>query len=241
MANEQTYDFSGLKALFINCTLTKSPKTSNTQGLIDASTNLMEKYGVSTEVIRPVDDDDIATGISPDLRQEGWKADTWPDKYQPKIMVADIVVLAGPIWLGDNSSVAKQVIERMYGSSGETNERGQYIYYDKVGGCLITGNEDGYKHCSMNIIYSLMHIGFTVPPQASAGWVGPAGPGPSYMDKDSGGPESDFTNQTMTFMTWNLMHFAKMLKDQGGVPAWGNQQDKWADGERFGFEQLKRK
>lgn len=240
MAKADGYDFSGLKALFINCTLTKSPGVSNTEGLINASANLMKKYGVSTEVIRPVDDDDIATGVAPDLRESGWKADTWPEIYQPKVIAADIVVLAGPIWLGDNSSVMKQVIERMYGSSGETNDQGQYIYYDKVGGALFTGNEDGYKHCSMNVIYSLMHIGFTIPPQASAGWVGEAGPGPSYMDEGSGGPKNDFTNQTTAFMTWNLMHFAKMLKEQGGVPAWGNQQDKWSEGEYFGFESPRR-
>lgn len=233
---EDKYDFTGLKALFINCTLKKSPAVSNTDGLIQASARLMSKNGVKTEVIRPIDDDDIATGLSPDLREKGWKADSWPDKYQPKIMEADILVLAGPIWLGDNSSVMKQVIERLYGSSGETNKKGQYLYYDKVAGCLITGNEDGYKHCTMNVIYSLMRMGFTIPPQASTGWVGPAGPGPSYMDKGSGGPENDFTNEMTTFMTWNLMHFAKLLKDIGGVPPWGNQRDKWTAGERFGYE-----
>ncbi len=54
------------------------------------------------------------------------------------------------------------------------------------GGCLITGNEDGAKHCAMNILYSLQHLGYVIPPQADAGWLGPAGPGPSYLDPDSG-------------------------------------------------------
>lgn len=106
----------------------------------------------------------------------------------------------------------------------------------KVGGCLITGNEDGAKHCSMNILYSLQHLGFVIPPQADAGWVGEAGPGPSYLDPGSGGPENDFTNRNTTFMTWNLMHLARMIKDRGGIPAYRNQRSKWEAGCRFDFE-----
>lgn len=119
---------------------------------------------------------------------------------------------------------------------GEFNEKGQWAYYPKVGGCLITGNEDGIKHCAMNVLYSLQHIGFTIPPQADAGWIGPVGPGPSYLDEGSGGPESDFTNRNTTFMTWNLLHHARMLKDAGGIPAYGNLPEEWKAGSKFGFE-----
>lgn len=228
------YDFSGLKALFFNCTLKKSPEVSNTQGLIDVSTNIMKKHGVSVEVIRPIDHK-IATGVYPDMREHGWDYDEWPEIW-PKVLTADILVVAGPIWLGDNSSATKQIIERLYAHSGEHNDKGQYIYYSKVGGALITGNEDGIKHCTSNILYSLQHIGCAIPPQADAGWIGEVGPGPSYLDKDSGGPENDFTNRNTTFMTWNLMHLAKLLKDNGGIPAYGNQREKWFEGERFDFE-----
>src|SRR3546814_20180769 len=65
----------------------------------------------------------------------------------------------------------------------ELNEEGQYAFYGRVGGCLVTGNEDGVKHCAMNILYSLQHVGFVIPPQADAGWLGEAGPGPSYLDR----------------------------------------------------------
>jgi multimeric flavodoxin WrbA len=143
-------------------------------------------------------------------------------------------VLTTPIWLGDPSSVCRRVIERLYANSGQTNDDGQYIYYGRVGGCLITGNEDGAKHCAMNLLYSLQHIGFVIPPQADAAWMGPAGPGPSYRDEDSGGPDNDFTNRNVTFMAWNLMHTARMLRDNGGVPAHGNQRSAWKEGERFG-------
>lgn len=230
----KTWDFSNLTALFINCTLKPSPQVSNTEGLAKISMDIMQKHGVKTELIRSVDLD-IAPGVYPNMTEHGFATDAWPD-IQKKVMEADILVLCGPIWLGDNSSEMKKIIERLYSFSGELNEAGQYAYYGRVGGCLITGNEDGVKHCAMNILYSLQHIGYSIPPQADAGWIGEAGPGPSYLDKGSGGPENDFTNRNTTFMTWNLMHFAKLIKDSGGIPAYGNQRTAWDAGTRFDFE-----
>src|SRR5579864_8717508 len=234
MANKQ-WDFSGLKALVFNGTLTKSPESSHTERLIKVSTAIMDKHGVKTEVIRTIDHPDIATGVWPDMRQNGWAKDEWPTIYK-KVMAADILILVGPIWLGDNSSQTKKVIERLYACSSLLNDDGQYAFYGKVGGCLITGNEDGIKHCAMNVLYSLQHLGYTIPPQADAGWIGEAGPGPSYLDPGSGGPDNDFTNRNTTFMTWNLLHLARMLKDAGGIPARGNQRSEWDAGCRFDFE-----
>jgi len=198
----------------------------------------MDKHGVKTEVIRAVDHD-IASGVYPDMREHGWESDEWPEIYK-KVQAADIVVLCGPIWLGDNSSEMKKVIERLYANSHILNKAGQYADYGKVGGCLITGNEDGVKHCAMNVLYSLGHLGYTIPPQADAGWIGEAGPGPSYGDKledgSIAGVDNDFTNRNTTFMTWNLMHLAQMLKNAGGIPAHGNQRSEWDAGARFDFE-----
>ena len=227
-------EYDDLRALYLNCTLKRSPAVSHTEGLIDVSRKIMEKQGVQVDLIRAIDHD-IATGVWPDMTEHGWAVDEWP-AIQEQVMAADILVIAGPIWLGDNSSVTKQVIERLYGNSSILNKHGQYAYYGRVGGCLITGNEDGVKHCAMNILYSLQHLGYTVPPQADAGWIGEAGPGPSYLDMDSGGPENDFTNRNTTFMTWNLLHLARILKDAGGVPAFGNQRSEWDAGCRFDFE-----
>ena len=226
-------DFSGLRAMYLNCTLKKSPETSNTQGLVDASAAIMRKHGVAVDVIRFVDHD-IATGVYTDMTEHGWETDAWPTLHE-RVMASHILVIAGPIWLGDNSSVTKRVIERLYGGSGVLNEQGQYAYYGRVGGCLITGNEDGIKHCAMDVLYSLQHIGYTIPPQADAGWIGEAGPGPSYLDEGSGGPENEFTNRNTTFMTWNLLHLARMLKDAGGIPAHGNQRSEWDAGCRFDY------
>lgn len=238
MNEPDAMDFSGLSALFLNCTLKPRPSLSHTEGLMDVSRRLMERHGVAVEVLRPVDYQ-IAPGVYPDMTEHGWERDDWPILWE-KVRGADILVLGTPIWLGDKSSVCTRVIERLYAQSGETNEAGQYVYYGRVGGCIVTGNEDGAKHCAMNILYSLQHIGYLIPPAADAAWVGEAGPGPSYLDPSSGGPENDFTNRNVTFMSWNLMHMGNMLRRQGGIPARGNQIAAWNDGERFGFEPTKR-
>jgi multimeric flavodoxin WrbA len=166
----------------------------------------MERNGIAVDVVRAVDHD-LPPGVQPDMREHGFETDGWPELF-----------------------------ERLYGNSAQLNERGQYAYYGRVGGCIITGNEDGAKHCAMNVLYSLQHLGYTIPPQADAAWLGEVGPGPSYLDEGSGGPDNDFTNRNTTFMTWNLMHLARMLRDAGGVPAHGNQRSEWDAGCRFDFE-----
>ncbi len=226
-------DYSGLRALYLNCTLKPTPELSHTDGLIRIARSVMEKQGVHVDVLRPVDHD-IAAGVYPDMTEHGWTSDAWP-AIQEKVMAADMLVVTTPIWLGEKSSVCTRVIERLYGYSGQLNEHGQYAYYGRVGGCLVTGNEDGAKHCAMNILYSLQHLGYTIPPQADAAWLGEAGPGPSYLDPDSGGPENDFTNRNTTFMAWNLMHMARLLRQAGGIPAHGNQRSLWDAGCRFDF------
>lgn len=229
--NSDRRDFSVLRALFINCTLKPSPQLSHTEGLMKKSVAIMEKHSVAVEIIRAVDYN-IAPGVYHDMTEHGFEKDDWAKIYE-KVMKADILVIGTPIWLGDKSSVCTRVIERLYAESGETNEFGQYLYYGKTGGCIITGNEDGIKHCSMNILYSLQHLGYAIPPQADAGWIGEAGPGPSYLDEDSGGEENEFTKRNTTFMAWNLMHLALMLKENGGFPAYGNQKTEWDKGARF--------
>jgi len=85
----------------------------------------------------------------------------------------------------------------------------------------------------MNVLYSLQHLGYVIPPQADAGWIGEAGPGPSYLDEGSGGPQNEFTRRNTTFMSWNLMHLAAILKRGGGFPTHGNERSAWDAGERF--------
>tara|TARA_R110002124_G_scaffold17532_3_gene73181 strand:+ start:32564 stop:33271 length:708 start_codon:yes stop_codon:yes gene_type:complete len=227
-------DFSNLKALYINCTLKKSPRMSHTQALMDVSIEIMRAEGVTVKYLRWVNHD-VATGVYHDMTEQGAETDEWPELWK-KVKDADILVIGTPIWLGEKSSVATQLIERLYGESGRRNEKGQYYFYGKVGGCIITGNEDGIKHVAMSTLYALQHIGYSIPPQADCGWIGEAGPGPSYNDEESGAKNNDFTNRNTTFMTYNLLHLAKTLKDQGGYPAYGNSRGDWDDGTRWNFE-----
>ncbi|HMB97626.1 MAG TPA: flavodoxin family protein [Balneolaceae bacterium] len=230
----KTPDFSNLKALFINCTLKKSPRQSHTRGLIDVSMKIMEKEGVEAECIRFADYD-VAPGVYPDMTEYGLEKDDWPEIWK-KVKEADILVIGTPIWLGEKSSEASKLIERLYSMSGLQNGKGQYIYYGKVGGCVITGNEDGIKHCAMNMLYSLQHVGYSIPPQADCGWIGEAGPGPSYLDRESNAQKNQFTNRNTTFMTYNLLHLAKMLKEQNGYSNYGNSREAWEAGTRWNFE-----
>lgn len=222
-------DDQPIRALFLNCTLKRSPRLSHTDGLIEAARRILTKQGVEVDTLRPIDLE-IATGMKPDMTEDGWDRDHWPALYK-RILRCDILVLATPIWLGEKSSVCSRIIERLYSNSSELNDRGQPIYYNRVGGCLVTGNEDGVKHCARDILYALGHIGFLIPPQADAGWVGEAGPGPSYRDEDSRGPESDFTNRTLTAMAWNTLHAARILRQSGGIPAEGNSSRAWKAGD----------
>lgn len=233
LCSQFTGDYSHLRAVYINCTLKKSPEMSQTQGLMDRSIAVMEANDVTVDCFRAVDFN-IPPGVYPDMTEYGWEDDQWPELYSA-VKSANILVLGTPIWLGEKSSIATKIIERLYGESGTLNDQGQYAYYGKAAGCLVTGNEDGIKHCAMGMLYAMQHLGYTIPPQADAGWIGEAGPGPSYLDSPGGGLDNDFTNRNTTFMTWNLMHIAAMLESAGGLPAHGNQRSAWDAGCRFDY------
>ena len=230
----QAPDFSNLKALYINCTLKRAPIKSNTHGLMKVSQTIMEKEGVSVDYLRLIEYN-IPVGIYPDMTEHGAEKDDWPAIYE-RVKDADILIIGTPIWLGEKSSIASKLIERLYGMSAYQNEKGQYVYYGKVGGCIITGNEDGVKHCGMGLLYAMQHLGYSIPPQADSGWIGEVGPGPSYLDKEANAKENDFTNRNTTFMTYNLLHLANTLKANSGYPAYGNVVNDWKKGERWGFE-----
>ncbi|WP_010136493.1 flavodoxin family protein [Ochrovirga pacifica] len=235
-------DFSQLNCLYINCTLKKSPAKSHTATLIQVSKNIMMNEKVTVDEIRLVDHE-IASGVYPDMTEHGWREDEWPSIFK-KVEKADILVIGTPIWLGEKSSMAQKLIERLYAMSGQRNEKGQYVYYGKVAGTMITGNEDGLKHAAMGILYAMQHIGYSIPPQADCGWIGKIGPGPSYGDvewqgkqlKNPAGFDSDFTNKNITFMTYNLLHLATILKQQKGYSNYGNSIKDWQSGEQWNFE-----
>ncbi len=177
-----------LKAVFLNCTLKKSPETSNTGALIQQAVELYAERGIESKVIRIVDYQ-VAFGVT---SNEG-EGDDWP-MILSEIKDADILIIASPIWLGDKSAVCKMVIERIDGSTSEEDPtNGQPPLYNKVGGVLVTGNEDGAKKVCADVLFSLNHSGCSIPPNAMAYWVGEAGPGPSFIE--AGGSKHLFTNK----------------------------------------------
>ncbi|NBB83600.1 MAG: flavodoxin family protein [Alphaproteobacteria bacterium] len=226
-------DFTDLSAVYINCTLKHPDQASHTALLMGTSAEIMRRNGIQTEEIR-ASAHRIAVGVQPDMTEHGWDHDDWPTLWE-KIGAADILVLGTPIWLGEESSLCRLIIERLYAMSGLLNDKGQSIFYGKTGGVVVTGNEDGIKHVAMSVLYALSHLGYTIPPQADCGWIGEAGPGPSYGDAGAG-LDNDFTQRNTTIMTWNLMHLARLLKDAGGLPNHGNDRTAWQAGCRFDYE-----
>jgi multimeric flavodoxin WrbA len=196
-----------LKAIFLNCTLKKSPETSNTSAFIKQAEKIFTELEVETEEIRVVDHN-IKFGNTSD---EG-EGDDWPQILK-KIKESDIMILATPIWRGDRSAVAKLVAERFDGIWSEADEEtGQYPTFNKVGGVMVDGNEDGAKKAISSICFDLSEHGFTIPVNAFSYYVGKAGPGPAYIEAK--GDRHFFTNRNLYHMVHNLVHVAKVLKEK---------------------------
>jgi len=238
LCDENAIDFTGLNAVFVNTSLKKDPHESHTSLLMHVSAEMMAKNGVHVDQLHMLSHQ-LPPGVYPDMTEHGWEADDWPELWT-RISAADILVVGTPLWLGEESSVCRVLIERLYAMSGHLNDKGQSSFYGKVGGCVITGNEDGIKHTAMTLVYALSHLGYTIPPQADCGWIGEAGPGPSYGDTLENGTragfDNDFTQRNVTIMTWNLMHLAKMLREAGGYSNHGNDRNAWKAGCRFDYE-----
>lgn len=238
ISNSGNDSFQGLKAMLFNATLKHPSQPSHTDTLLDAVDKIFRNQGVEVNRVR-LTEYNLPPGVYPDMTEHGWPTDDWP-ALADKVFASDIIVLGTPIWLGQASSVAQNFIEKLYAHSGQVNDAGQYRFYGKVGGCLVTGNEDGVKHVGMSVLYSMQHVGLTIPPQADSGWLGEIGPGPSYGDKQEDGAgrvgfDNAFTQRNTTFMAFNLMHMAKMLKEAGGIPAVGNVLTEWDDGGKPGW------
>jgi len=202
-----------LNAIILNASLKHGNDESNTEALAKEVIEIYQKENVNSEIIR-LSDYNILYGISGDMGD----GDEWPQILE-KIKNADILIIGTPLWLGDKSSIATLAIERLDGSGSLTNEQGQSIFYNKVGGAVVTGNEDGAKHAATSILYSLSHLGFTIPPNVDAYWVGEAGPGPSYMDISH---ENQFTKKHVEMLAYNTIHLAKIFKENP-IPNKGNQ------------------
>lgn len=203
-----------LKALILNTTLRQSPSISQTQGLIDKAVEGYREEGIETEVIRVVDHD-IEQSYWDDF--DDWKAgerarreDEWPWLLD-KIKSADILVIATPITLNMCSSITHVILEKLNLMDELDPESGQFPLYNKVAGLLMCGNEDGAGHVTGTIMQILSRLGYVVPPNSAAYWLGPAGTGPGYIE--SHGDKHFHTNKLIHFMVANTSQMARIVAE----------------------------
>lgn len=192
-----------MKALALNCTLKRSPHESNTEALAQVVLDALVARGVEAEMIR-VADHVIEPGV---VSEAVSGADEWP-ALRAKIVAADILLVATPTWLGQPSSIAKRVLERMDAMLSETKDDGRPIAYDKVAGVVVTGNEDGAHHCISEVSGALIDIGYTIAAQGWTYWNKGPGPGEEeYLNSD----DTEWSNSTGKAAAQNLLAVAEAL------------------------------
>ena len=192
-----------LTALVLVCTLSKSPAESSSDLIGRQVLSELARHDVDGEVVRVIDRD-VRFGVSTD---EG-DGDEWP-AIRAKLLAADILVLATPIWLGQPSSVAKMVLERLDAELGETDDQGRLLTYGKVAAVAVVGNEDGAHHTVAECLQALNDTGFTVAANSGTYWVGEAMQSVDYKDHDAS-PEA--TTSANTTVAANAAHLARLLK-----------------------------
>ncbi|MDQ2675380.1 MAG: NAD(P)H-dependent oxidoreductase, partial [Actinomycetota bacterium] len=144
-----------MRATILNCTLKPSPEESSTEALAGVVAEALGERGVESETIRVVDRD-IRPGIETDMGG----GDEWPLIHE-KLVASEILIIATPTWLGQQSSVSKRVLERMDAMLTETDDEGRPIAYNRVAGVVVTGNEDGAHHVISEVSGALIDIGYT--------------------------------------------------------------------------------
>jgi multimeric flavodoxin WrbA len=201
-----------LRALVLNCTLKPSPAESSTEVLAHEISDALARHQVASEHVRVVDHD-VRFGVSTD---EG-DGDAWPE-IRAKMLAADVLVVATPIWMGQPASVCKMVLERLDAELGETDEHGRLSTYGKVAAVGVVGNEDGAHHVTAEVYQALSDVGFTVPANGVTYWVGEAMQGVDYKDKQ---PRPEKTAQATATLAANTAHLARLLRSAPYPPAEG--------------------
>ena len=192
-----------MRALALNCTLKRSPADSNTAALAEVVLAALRERGVETEMVRVVDHD-----VLPGVRTDEGPGDAWPAIHD-KLLAADILVVATPTWLGQASSIAQRVMERMDAMLSETDDTNRPIAYNRVAGIVVTGNEDGAHHVISQLAQCLIDIGYTVPGQAWTYWNKGPGPGDEEYLNTS---EREWSDKTGRAAAANLYGVASALR-----------------------------
>ncbi|GGV24289.1 flavodoxin [Streptomyces longisporoflavus] len=194
-----------MRALSLVCTLNSSPTESSSEALSDQVMAEFGKLGVEIETVR-VADHDVHAGVAADLGN----GDAWP-ALREKVLGADILLIATPIWLGHPSSVCQRVLERLNADMSETDDEGRPLMYGKVAAVAVVGNEDGAHKVSADVFQGLNDIGFTLAANAVTYWVGEAKHGTDYQDLDK---TPDSVSSATHALAVNAHHLAELLGKQ---------------------------
>lgn len=199
-----------LTALALVCTLSPSPKPSSSELLARQVMDALGEHGVTGDVVRVVDHD-----VRPGVELDMGAGDEWP-ALRERLMAADVLVLATPIWLGHASSITHRVLERLDAEISETDDEGRQLTYGKVAVVAVVGNEDGAHHVTAEVVQGLSDVGFTVPAGGSTYWVGEAMGSIDYQELDET-PEN--VAQATKSAATNAAHLARLLKQSPYPPA----------------------
>jgi len=192
-----------LKALTLICTLTPSPGDSSSDKLAHDVDAELSKYNVTNEFIRVVD-----FNVKPGVETDMGDGDDWP-MIREKMLAADIFIIATPTWVGQMSSVALRVIERLDAELSETDDEGRPLTFGKVAAVAIVGNEDGAHKITADVFQGLNDLGFTIPAQGATYWNGEAMQQIDYKDLSEIPEKVASANATLAR---NVTHLAKLLK-----------------------------
>lgn len=194
-----------LKVLALNCTLktTRKGEASSTDVLLGQLMDALREHGAQGEVIRMADLD-----IKPGVTSDEGDGDEWP-AVLARVREADILVIGSPIWLGQPSSIAKRVLERMDAFLDEKDDKGRMPSYGKVAIAAVVGNEDGAHHVAAELFQALTEVGFTIPAGGATYWVGEAMGSVVYKDLKKT-PEA--VAQWTPMLASNAAHLARLLK-----------------------------
>ncbi|XXZ47590.1 NAD(P)H-dependent oxidoreductase (plasmid) [Streptomyces cavourensis] len=191
-----------MRALTLVCTLNASPAPSSSQLLAEQVMAQFAQHAVQGEIVR-IADHDVRPGIGVDMGE----GDAWP-AIREKVLAADILVIATPIWLGHPSSICQRVLERLNAESSETDDQGRPHTYGKVAAVAVVGNEDGAHKVSADVFQGLNDVGFSLAPGAVTYWVGEAMHGTDYQDLDQ---TPDAVASTTRALVANAVHLARLL------------------------------
>ncbi len=192
-----------LEAFALNCTLKPSPAASSTDRLLREIFDALGKYDVTCDGARAVD-----FNIKPGVKSDEGEGDDWPG-LRAHILAADIFILGSPIWLGQPSSVAKRVMERMDAFLSEKDEKDRMPAYGKVALVAVVGNEDGAHHVSAEVFQGLNDVGFSLAANAMTYWVGEAMGSTNYIDLKATPKTTDYATRMMVEAA---VHLARLLK-----------------------------